>query len=142
MTSAMTSTPVSDVVADADRQALVRLVIEAAWRLDHGPAETFGELFTEDAILDVATSELRGRDAISAWAVGLTSSFSPIRHAVSNMRFIRSGDDSADGVTLVTIYLGDGSVPWSVGEEHDHFIRTSDGWRLAARQFVPLFARP
>jgi hypothetical protein len=135
-----TSTPVDD----ADQLALARLVIDAAWRLDQGLAESFGDLFTEDATLDVGARVMRGRGAIAAWAATLAQSFQRIRHAVSNMRFTRTGDAQADGVTLVTIFLDDEthtSIPWSVGEEHDRYVRTADGWRLASRRFSQLFSR-
>ena len=34
------------------------------------------------------------------------------------------------------------SVPWNVGEDHDRFVRTEHGWRLADRLWEELFARP
>jgi len=34
------------------------------------------------------------------------------------------------------------SFPWVVGEDHDRFIRTNDGWRFASRRWEQLFARP
>jgi hypothetical protein len=34
------------------------------------------------------------------------------------------------------------SVPWTFGEDHDHFVRAENGWRLSARRWVALFERP
>jgi MmyB-like transcription regulator ligand binding domain len=34
------------------------------------------------------------------------------------------------------------SVPWTVGEGHDRFLRTEQGWRLVARSWTSLFERP
>jgi hypothetical protein len=33
-------------------------------------------------------------------------------------------------------------VPWTVGEDHDQFVRTEKGWRLSARRWQSLFERP
>jgi hypothetical protein len=54
----------SKLVGDADHLALERLVIEAAWRVDQGRSETLADLFTEDGVLDLGTSAMRGREAI------------------------------------------------------------------------------
>ena len=51
----------------------------------------------------------------------------------------------AEGVTILTVFMDDetsSSVPWVVGEDHDRFVRTEQGWRFKSRQWKPLFARP
>jgi hypothetical protein len=33
------------------------------------------------------------------------------------------------------------TLPWNVGEDHERFLRTADGWRLVSRRWVNLFTR-
>ena len=61
------------------------------------------------------------------------------------MRFVADGPDAAEGTSLLTVFMdADGtesSVPWNVGEDHDRFVRTEEGWRLVSRTWVDLFRR-
>jgi hypothetical protein len=61
------------------------------------------------------------------------------------MRFSVVNDSTAEGVTILTVYMDDetsSAVPWVVGEDHDRFVRTDRGWRFASRRWNQLFARP
>jgi hypothetical protein len=64
------------------------------------------------------------------------------------MRFLVTGDQTAEGVTVLTVFFDNlrttpgSSVPWTVGEDHDRFVRTEQGWRLLARSWTSLFQRP
>ena len=65
-----------------------------------------------------------------------------IRHIWGNIR----RPDAAHGITILTVYMAAGTeaattVPFNVGEDHDRFIRTDEGWRFASRRWVALFAR-
>jgi hypothetical protein len=40
------------LVSDADHLALTRLVVEIAWRIDHGRANTVWELFVPEGVLE------------------------------------------------------------------------------------------
>jgi SnoaL-like domain len=135
------------LVSDADHVALERLVTEAAWRVDEGRSETLNELFTEDGVLILGTNELKGRDAIQTWGRQLDEArtYACIRHVAGNMRFTIVGDNEAEGVTILTVFMDDDTsttVPWVVGEDHDHFVRTEEGWRFKSRRWTQLFLRP
>jgi len=46
----------------------------------------------------------------------------------------------------MSVYMAAGDeparpVPWSVGEDHDRFVRTGQGWRLVRRQWIEHFGR-
>ena len=61
-----------------------------------------------------------------------------------NMRFVAVDENTAEGVTVLTVFMDDdahSAVPWVVGEDHDRFVRTDDGWRFARRRWTQLFAR-
>jgi hypothetical protein len=122
-------------------------VTEHAWRADHGRADTIHELYVDDDILDVGTP-LRGRHAIREWGQQLVAAtpWRCIRHVCGNQRFVADGADRAEGITVLTVSMvaGQGAattLPFSVGEDHDKFIRTADGWRFVSRRWVELFAR-
>ena len=133
-------------VSDADHVALSRLVIEHAWRLDSDQADTLHELYTEDGKLYVLPSPLLGRSAIRQWGQQLVDAppWRFVRHVCSNMRFVSLGPDQAEGVSLFTVYMAESEraspVPWSVGEDHDRFVRTDVGWRFMERQWRELFS--
>jgi hypothetical protein len=135
------------LVSDADHLALERLVIEAAWRVDDGRSDTLDELFTEDGVLVLGSIVLSGRGAIRAWGRQLEDArtYKCIRHVAGNMRFIVVDEGEAEGVTILTVFMDDeahSAVPWVVGEDHDRFVRTEQGWRFKSRRWTQLFARP
>ena len=62
------------------------------------------------------------------------------------MRFVCDGGNAAIGTTVLTVFMVAGeqaptSVPFSVGEDHDTFERTEQGWKFASRRWVELIAR-
>jgi hypothetical protein len=79
------------LVSDADHVQLERLVTEAAWRVDEGRSDTLYELFIEDGMLVLGTSELNGHDAIRNWGRQLedAQTYKCIRHVA--VRFSRVG---------------------------------------------------
>ena len=136
-----------ELVSDADHLQLCRLVTEHAWRTDNGRADTLHELYVEDGELEQGSTPLRGRQAIHEWGRQLVENppWNAIRHVCTNMRFVTDGPDTAEGSTiLITFMDADGtqtSVPWHVGEDHDRFVRTEQGWRLVSRSYINLFTR-
>ena len=132
------------LVSDADHVTLSRLVVEIAWRIDHGQADTVWELFVPDGILNSSGTPLVGHDAIREWGRARVASTVRTRHICSGMRFVHSGADRATGSTLLTVFMheGDGrgpAVPSVVGEDTDEFVRTDVGWRFVSRTFETLF---
>jgi len=136
------------LVSESDYIELSRLVIEHTYRNDSGRPDTVHELYTEDGVLELQGTTLRGRQAIAEWGRQLAKNppWRVIRHVCSNMRFVADGPDAAEGITILTVYMVAGpgaatTVPLQVGEDHDRFVRTDDGWRLASRRWVELFSR-
>jgi hypothetical protein len=143
-----TATHTEQLVSESDYIELSRLVTEHTSRNDGGHADTIYELYSEDGELDIGTGTLRGREAIHEWGRKLveTAPWRIIRHAATNMRFVYDGHDEAVGTTMLTVFMVAGSndattLPWNVGEDHDRFVRTTDGWRIGSRRWVNLFSR-
>jgi hypothetical protein len=122
-------------------------VIEHAWRTDNGRADTLHELWAEDGELDLGSTVLRGRQAIADWGSQLVENppWLTIHHVCGNMRFVMDGADAAVGSTILIVFMDvDGtksSVPFNVGEDHDRFVRSEQGWRFASRRWVELYRR-
>ena len=138
----------ANLVSDADHVQLSRLVTEAASRVDTGEPETLHQLFLKDGELTLGQSTLTGSAEIRAWGRTLseTHPYGCIRHVCGNMRFVSTGENTAAGVTVLTVFMeeGDGmgdTSPWVVGEDHDRFVRTPEGWRIASHIWRPLFER-
>jgi hypothetical protein len=90
--NAVQATTAEQLVAEADYVKLSRLVIEHAWRADHGRVDTIHELYVDDVVLDVGMP-LRGRQAIREWDRQLVAAtpWRSIRHGCGNMRFVADG---------------------------------------------------
>jgi hypothetical protein len=137
------------LVSEADYVALSRLVLEHGWLTDHGRADEVHELYIDDGELVLPPGPIRGRSALREWGREIVdhTPWRTIRHVCGNMRFTYNGDnDAAVGTTVLTVFMVAGddattTVPWSVGEDHDKFVRTGHGWRFVSRRWVELFAR-
>ena len=146
MTSTVDTAP-QQPVSETDYIELSRLVIEHAWRTDNGRADTLHELWAEDGELDLGSTVLRGRQAIADWGRQLVENPPrlTIHHVCGNVRFVMDGADAAVGSTILIVFMDvDGtksSVPFNVGEDHDRFVRTEQGWRFASRRWVELYRR-
>ena len=62
------------------------------------------------------------------------------------MRFVASGPDAAEGVVINTVFLDPKespgtTLPFVVGEDYDHFVRTDSGWCFQSRSWKELFVR-
>jgi len=136
-------------VGDADYLALSRIVIDHAWLTDHGRADEVHELYVEEGELFLTPDVvLRGRSAIRDWGRQLVAAppWRLIKHICGSMRFTAIGADAAEGYTSMAVYMTAGddaatTMPWSVGEDHDRFVRTGQGWRLVSRRWTEHFAR-
>lgn len=147
--SLLTTSSSAMLVSDEDYVELSRLIQEIAWRIDNLKAVTVVELVTDDAELQThPDNPVFGREAIAAWGAGFDAAnpLPGIRHSVSNARFVDNGDGTATGTSMLTAYFTPAgqaatTVPFAVGEDHDTFVRTPDGWKLASRLWVPLAMR-
>jgi SnoaL-like domain len=134
-------------VSESDYVELSRLVIEHAWRTDNGRADTLHELWADDGELDLGSTVLGGRQAIADWGRQLVDSppWLTIHHVCGNMRFVMDGPDAAVGSTILIVFMDTNgtksSIPFNVGEDHDRFVRTEQGWRFASRRWVELYHR-
>lgn len=135
-------------------RACERLIVRYCTFVDFGEASRIPELFTEDATWSGTDLRLDGREQITAWFArreGVTRRVS--RHVMTNVAVDVLSPDEAESVSYLVNYRhdrdeGDTTLPaparlpkW-VGECHDRFRRTADGWRFSARRVDVAFQRP
>ena len=125
--------------------ACTDLVLDYAFYRDRMDADPFANLFAEDAVLTVLGEVYTGRKAIRQRLV--EGQNGPVtRHMMSTIRIFVQDENTASGVSYVTVYgAPGGEFPIKVegfmglGEYHDKFVRTTDGWKISRRTFVPVF---
>ena len=130
-----------------------RLINEYSRLVDFGEAAAVADLFTEDARWQGTDLLLDGREEIRAWFTkreGVTRRVS--RHVFTNVTvevlspteakslsyMIPFRHDRAEGDDTFPVPM---AVPKWVGEAHDTFRLTDEGWRFSSRLVVPSFVR-
>ena len=131
-------------VDDETRRAIEALSTEYSWLVDHGYADQAAELFTDDAVLSAAGSEVSGIADIRRHLEERAQNRDiRSRHVVTNIRLLREDSDHVRGTTVMTIYrsVGESARPQLiVGDVDDLYRRGTDGrWRLAERKLAPAF---
>ena len=114
----------------------------AVHRDQHNPDE-FAALFTENAVLDVLGERFEGRQALKQRMLDARGGQWSV-HLMSTILITPTSDKSAHGTSYVTVYMGEPgdspvplTTPSGVGEYHDRFVLTDEGWKIAERRFVP-----
>ena len=105
-------------------------------------AEGVSSVFTEDATLTVNGERFQGRGAIFD---RIADQANPplIAHMMSTIRIFPQSASQATGISYVTVYVAprpkDGTASAegfaALGEYHDEFTLTPQGWRIAKRTF-------
>ncbi|MCU1462877.1 MAG: hypothetical protein JWO37_2952 [Acidimicrobiales bacterium] len=142
------------VMADhrvADELQIRNLIAAVAQMADTGTVDEYMALFAEDAVwampdnpaVGVAASTRVGRDDIRAGVVerraaGLQGPGSHALHVIATVRVVLGAGDDATGHAYWLFYGDTASTPVlrSMGQYHDAYRRTSNGWQLARRAIV------
>lgn len=132
----------------AAAQALCKdLVARTAYFADQQDHSAFVELFTEDAQLARPSGAwLKGRDEILA-EYRAKPADRITRHLVSNTVFLDTQADSAQAISYVLLWSTSADAVREafgrkanarqvLGEFHDSFVKTGQGWRIAKREAV------
>jgi SnoaL-like domain len=131
----------------ADIETCRSLIVEFATRIDEGQAHTLGDLMTADASFarpTVPDVVIQGRDAILA-AFSARPKHLISQHLNLNIRIRLTGADTAEGHSVVMLFLADANdelVPGKgrktgapiIGTWTDTFVRTAQGWRFKDRR--------
>ena len=140
----MTLMPAANAAEDVYR-ACTNLVYGYAYHRDNFNAEEFSNLFTPDASLTVLGSTWVGREDIRARIDGIRNGNTG-RHEMSTIFITPIDDTHATGISYATIYSAPPGVnsvsgPALIGEYHDEFELTSEGWKIAKRVLTRRFTQ-
>ena len=133
-------------------QACRDLIIRFGCLSDTGEYEASLACFTPDGIWVRGGKPMVGHDGLMRFFRARPPG-KLTRHLVANMMIDVDGEASARGLTYFTSYVHDSGskaltlpvplgAPFSVGEWHDKFVHTADGWRIAHRETKRLLHRP
>ena len=132
---------------EGDRSALIDLIVEFAWRVDHRMAGSIHELVTDDIEMKLASGTFLGKDAVVSWGTNRDLLDRTTSHLAMNFRFqVVHADKVVAGSTAI-IFRHDGSgtgapVPWAVTEYDDVFVRVNDEWKFQSRISRDIFVSP
>ena len=137
----------------ADERACERLIAQYTHLVDFGDAPGIADLFTVDGVWRTDEFAMTGQDEIRAGfgrRQGVTRRQS--RHVCTNVIVSVDGDSASatcylvnyrhDSETGVAEKPAPADVPKYVGEYHDTFLRTAEGWRFKDRYCDMAFVRP
>jgi SnoaL-like domain len=129
---------------DSDRRELTDLIIEFAWRVDHGLASSIHELVTDDIEMKLTNATLVGKASVVAWGTKRDTFERTTSHLMMNFRFRVARHDKVEVDSSSLIFRHDGpgkgaAVPWAVTEYHDVFTRVGNEWKFESRTSQDLF---
>lgn len=128
-------------------EACRNLIIDFATFIDSGQSARLGELMTEDATFARPTNP----GAVVSGAAAILAAFAArpknlvSQHLNLNIRIRQTGPDTADGFSIVVLYLADAGDVLEPGKGRkatgpiigtwtDTFVRTDAGWRFKDRR--------
>lgn len=133
------------MISADDRAAIERQVFRYAHAFDSGDVEAFLAVFTDDAVGDAVIvgatepfSRTQGAAELRAFAESGQSKQQQVLHHTSPVVFEEADRKSARtrSTVIVTMQLAEGPVILTHGIYHDHWRKTSDGWRISHRRFT------
>ena len=134
----------AETLTERDRQDLIDLVVEFAWRVDHRCANTIHELVTDDVFIQMAYGPMVGKDAVKKWGRERDLVYRTTSHIMSNFRFRLVAKEKVEGTSMAVIFRHDGvgiapPLPWAVTECRDVFVRQDGTWKFASHVTEDIF---
>jgi ketosteroid isomerase-like protein len=129
-----------------------RLQTAYAISADQGDVDAFVRCFAPDGQVTVPGSPpFCGHDAIRASIVALGALGVTYRHLITNCLITVHDARSASGICYLLTFNSSAAPdaqgsrpmesPGTVGEYHDEFVKTADGWRISRRVLKRIFRR-
>ena len=131
-------------ISQSERSAIIsecsELIAAYAYHVDRRQYAELTDLFTLDGVLERPHLTVAGKDNILA-AMQQRTEGTATRHMNGTPHFEYVTSEKARAVTYMIMYIVEGSdegpneVPGTagMGEFHDEFQRTPDGWKIAKR---------
>jgi hypothetical protein len=138
---------------DSERKTIEQechdMVVRLTHLSDHGEREKAVDMFSADGTWIRGGTPFKGREEmLKSFQRG--SQTQVIRHITSNILITVKDDGHAEGVTYYIAFHTDPGTatpklplelgpPFSLGEWHDKFVRTAEGWRISHREVRRFF---
>ena len=127
------------------------LVIDLLHYGDHGEVEKAVDLWVPNGTWIRGGKPFTGREQLIE-SFKRASDTTVIRHVVTDTRVVVKDENNAEGVSYYMAVNHDPKTatpkfplpfdpPFSMGEWHDKYVRTKDGWRFSPREVKRLFQR-
>lgn len=134
----------------AIERACARLAIAFTNHVDNRRADAAAEVFAVDGEFERRGETLAGREVIRATLKARPATMLS-RHMCANLAIDVIDENNARGVVSFTVYLhnfAEGQQgpaplrdPEAIGEYHDLYVRTDEGWRIKRRNTTVAFRR-
>jgi hypothetical protein len=131
------------------RAALEELVIEFAYRVDHGPTDTVADLFVADGWYGWGPAKRSiGRESIrAAYQARAAAGIRTARHLTTNLRLREIDTTHWSGHSIWTIFAENGPPPHPasvllVCDVNDVFVLQDGRWLFESRQLTDIFTDP
>jgi hypothetical protein len=127
----------------ADTAAIVRLTHDYCWALDTREWERLRLIFVPDVVAHLGAGGQRGVDEVIARTSRALSHLDASQHTVSTHDVVITGDSATGRCYLHAQHVrrgipgGDNFVIG--GRYDDHYVRTSNGWRIAERRLTMIW---
>jgi uncharacterized protein (TIGR02246 family) len=126
-----------------DESDLRKLILRLPWILDNREWDAIGELFTEDAVMEVHGDQRKGRDAIvDGPHRDVARLYEATYHNVGNIYVDVTGDEAKVVAYCVAHHMPKASDPTTHcalgGKYHATAVRTEDGWRFHRFRLEPM----
>lgn len=126
-----------------------QISVDFAVAIDHREFEKVTSLFTEEGSFVRGGITTTGRPALLKWLTD-ERPVQVIRHIISNFSAEMINSDEVHGITYFTAILEMGdpelpirkTIPGGMGEWHDVFVKTSDGWKIKSKTVNQVFLAP
>ena len=126
-----------------DRMAIVDLTHAYCWALDTHQWDDLRQVFLPDATAVLGGSHLEGIEAIIARVTQALSPLDDSQHMVSTHQIRLAGDRATSRCYLHAQHVrhaAPGGPNFIIaGRYEDELVRTTDGWRIAHRDLVPMW---
>jgi hypothetical protein len=129
---------------DDDRQKLTDLMVEFAWRVDHGTASSIHELVADDIEMVLTKGTMIGKDAVKSWGIKRDAGDRTTAHLLTNFRFPMVSPERVEVYSTAVIFVHAGvdvgaALPWGVTEYRDVFVRVDGEWKFQSRFSTDVF---
>jgi SnoaL-like domain len=131
-------------LSEDDRLKIGDLIVEFAWRVDHGLASSMHEIVTDDIEMVLTKGTMIGKDAVKDWGIKRDAAGRTTSHLMSNIRFSHVARDRVEADSSAVIFVHGGgdvgpALPWAVTEYHDIFVKDEEGWKFKSRVSKDVF---